>query len=90
MKPKDDETEKEEDNDDDCSHLELSHKAFTCNACKFPFYFLHKLVEGVEAEHLQRLGRIGSENRHEDKLEDALSVIRDAHDKFYLFMAHKA
>jgi hypothetical protein len=66
-----------------------NHPEFTCSACKFPFYFLHKLSDEIELGHQHRPERIGSVDSHNDKLEDVRSVIWNAHEKLYLFMAHK-
>jgi hypothetical protein len=75
--------------DKSCLASSRSRKCFTCNACKFPFFFLQKLSEDGEEEHRQRLSRIGLEEGHDDKLEDVPSVFSDCREKLYLFMAHK-
>jgi hypothetical protein len=82
----DDSSQDEGVNQDDADN---NHPEFTCSACKFPFYFLQKLSDEIELGHQHRLERIGSVDSHNDKLEDVRSVIRNAHEKFYLFMAHK-
>ncbi|CAB9519427.1 unknown protein [Seminavis robusta] len=64
--------------------------SISCNACKFPFFFLHNLEEAVKEHHQSRLDRIDStRSDHDERLEDVLAAINDAGEKFYLFMAHK-
>jgi hypothetical protein len=46
-------------------------------------------TEEVTDAHCDRLERIGLADGNKDKLDDALSVIKDAEEKFYLYMAHK-
>jgi hypothetical protein len=82
--------------DDEDSIMDLDDG---CNACRFPFFFLHELRKETITQHKARTDRVKKakanspdntiDKEFDKKLADAVNVINQVEEKFHLFMKHK-
>ena len=59
---------------------DIPRNKFDCNACRYPFYFCHRLKEMIRENTNVEVNN--------DMKKDALKVIDDTRQKFVLYMAH--